>query len=183
MRFETTTHRGYGIAIRRVKSLSPAEKRARLQVTLEKFPEHSKEREELIVAAVARGAIDPPEWTTIVSNYQGRRAEVEVTNDALTILGVRFDVTAEGAQRIAGRKGLIVNVGKHWVLTNRITEKNNLAANYGWFMKGRRPIQTVGTRHDTAHTDYSQVLRLAKPMIRVDGREVDIRRVGRSPEL
>ena len=216
--------------------LSPEEKRTRLQAALEAFPEHSKEREELIVAAVAGGAIDPPEWTTIVSNYQGRRAEIEVTKDALTILGVRFDVTAEGAQRIAdglhailptprllqliweqanvrlepctlpadakmastsrmiehsqcvdqriaGRKGLIVNVGKHWVLTNRISEKRNLAANYGWFVKGRRPIQTVGTRHDTAHTDYSQVLRLVKPMIRVDGREVDIRRVGRSPDL
>ena len=85
--------------------------------------------------------------------------------------------------RIARRKGLIVNVGKHWVLTNRIAEKKNLAANYGWFVKGRRPIQTVGTRHDTAHTDYSQVLRLAKPLIKVDGREVDIRRVGRSPDL
>lgn len=86
-------------------------------------------------------------------------------------------------QRIAGRKGLVVNVGKHWVLTNRISDKRNLAANYGWFMKGRRPIQTVGTRHDTAHTDYSQVLRLVRPVIRVDGREVDIRRVGRSPDL
>jgi hypothetical protein len=223
------------VALSKTK-LGPEAKRARLQTVLEKFPEHSKQREELIVAAVAGGAIDAPEWTTIVSNYQGRRAEIQVTTDALTILGVRFDVTAEGAQRIAdqlqailptprilqliweqadvrlapctlpsdaemastarmivhskcvderiaGRKGLIVNVGKHWVLTNRIATKRNLAANYGWFMKGRRPIQTVGTRHDTAHTDYSQVLRLVRPVIRVDGREVDIRNVGRSPDL
>jgi hypothetical protein len=223
------------IALSQTK-LRPEEKRARFQAVLERFPEQSKQREELIVAAVAGGALDPPEWTTIVSNYQGRRAEIQVTKDALTILGVRFDVTAEGAQRIAdrlhailptprilqliweqadvrlapctlpsdaemastarmiahsqcvdqriaGRKGLIVNVGKHWVLTNRIAGKRNLAANYGWFMKGRRPIQTVGTRHDTAHVDYSQVLRLVKPLIRVDGREVDIRQVGRSPDL
>lgn len=215
--------------------LSPEEKRARLQAMLKSFPGRVQ-REELIVGAVTGGAIDPPEWTTIVSNYQGRRAEIQVTKDALTILGVRFDVTAEGAQgiadelhgilptprilqliweqadvrltpctlpadndmgssarmiehskcvdtRIAGRKGLIVNVGKHWVLTNRISEKKNVAANYGWFMKGRRPIQTLGMRHDTAHTDYSQVLRLVKPMIKVDGREIDIRRVGRSPDL
>jgi len=217
--------------------LSPEEKRARLQAVLEKFPRtHSKEREELLIAAVARGALDPPEWTTITSNYGGRRAELEVTKDALTILGVRFDVTAEGAQRIAdqlhailptprilqlvweqadvrlepctlpadakmastarmvehskcvdqriaGRKGLVANEGKHWVLTNRIAGKTNLAANYGWFIKGRRPIQTVGTRHDTAHTDYSQIVRLVKPVVKVDGREVDIRQVGRSPEL
>ncbi|HSU41866.1 MAG TPA: hypothetical protein VLJ38_19940, partial [Polyangiaceae bacterium] len=204
---------------------------------LDAFPrEHSKEREELIVRAVERGAYDPPEWRTLTSNYKGRRAEIQVSSDALTILGVRIDVTAEGAQRIAdalgtilptprilqliweqadvrldpcnsnpdatmastarmlqhsecvdqriaGRKGMVANEGKHWVLSNRIAGKANIAANYGWFVKGRRPIQTVGTRHDTAHTDYSQIVRLIKPVIKVDGREMDIRQVGRSPEL
>lgn len=218
-------------------ALSQDQKRQQLQAALAKFTtDQVKQREDLIVAAVAQGALDPPEWTTITSYYQGRRAEIDVTKDALTILGVRFDVTAEGAQRIAdqlhailptprvlqliweqadvrlkpctlpadaamastarmiehsscvdrriaGRKGLVANVGKYWVLTNRLAEKRNVAANYGWFVKGQRPIQTVGTRHDTAHTDYSQVLRLIKPTIRVDGREVDIRQVGRSPEL
>jgi hypothetical protein len=213
------------------------EQRARLKTVLEKFPtEHSKEREELIVQAVTRGAYDPPEWTTLTSNYKGRRAEIQVSTDALKILGVRIDVTAEGAQRIAdalgtilptprilqliweqadvriepctsiadakmastarmlqhsecvdqriaGRKGVVANEGKHWVLSNRTAGKEDLAANYGWFIKGRRPIQTVGTRHDTAHTDYSQIVRLVKPMVRVDGREIDIRHVGRSPEL
>jgi hypothetical protein len=218
-------------------TLSRDEKRARLKAVLEKFPaNHSREREDLIVQAVARGALDPPEWTTVTSNYKGRRAQIQVTTDALTILGVRFDVTAEGAQRIAdqlhailptprilqlvweqapvriepctlppdekmastarmiqhsdcvdrrigGRTGMVANEGKHWVLSNRIAGKDNLAANYGWFMRGRRPVQTVGTRHDTAHTDYSQILRLVKPIINVDGREIDIRHVGRSPEL
>lgn len=217
--------------------LSSDEKRARLSAVLEKFPsQHSKEREELLLGAVARGALDPPEWTTITANYKGRRAQIQVTTDALTILGVRFDVTAEGAQRIAdqlravlptprilqliweqadvrlepctlpadakmastarmiqhsecvdqriaGRTGMVANEGKHWVLTNRIAGKENLAANYGWFVKGRRPVQTVGTRHDTAHTDYSQIVRLVKPIMKVDGRDVDIRHVGRSPEL
>ena len=218
-------------------TLSREEKRARLTAVLEKFPAtHSREREDLIVQAVARGALDPPEWTTITSNYKGRRAQIQVTTDALTILGVRFDVTAEGAQRIAdqlhailptprilqlvweqaavriepctlppdekmastarmvqhsdcvdrkiaGRAGMVANEGKHWVLSNRIAGKDNLAANYGWFMRGRRPVQTVGTRHDTAHTDYSQILRLVKPIVNVDGRDIDIRHVGRSPEL
>jgi hypothetical protein len=218
-------------------ALSADEKRARLKTVLDKFPtEHGKKREELIVQAVARGAYDPPVWTTITSNYKGRRAEIQVSTDALKILGVRVDVTAEGAQRVAdslgtilptprilqliweqadvriepctstadahmattarmiqhsecvdqrvgGRKGMVANEGKHWVLSNRTAGKENLAANYGWFLKGRRPIQTVGTRHDTAHTDYSQIVRLVKPMMRVDGREIDIRHVGRSPEL
>ena len=81
-------------------------------------------------------------------------------------------------ERIAGRKGMVANEGKHWVLTNRIAGKENLAANYGWFIKGRRPVQTVGTRHDTAHTDYSQIVRLVKPIMNVDGRDIDIRHVG-----
>lgn len=217
--------------------LTPEQKRERLRTALEKFPkDHSKEREELLLGAVAKGALDPIQWTTITSNYRGRRAEIQVTTDALTILGVRFDLTAEGAQRIAdelhailptprilqliweqadvrlqpctlpadaqmastarmiqhsacvderiaGRKGMVANEGKHWVLTNRIAGNKNLAANYGWFVKGRRPIQTVGTAHDTAHTDYSQIVRLVKPIVKVDGREIDIRHVGRSPEL
>jgi hypothetical protein len=217
--------------------LGPDERRKRLKAVLEKFPaEHSKEREELIVQAIDRGAYDPPEWTTITSNYKGRRARIQVSTDALTILGVRVDVTADGAQRIAdklgtvlptprilqliweqaevriepcnstpdakmastarmiehsecvdkriaGRKGMVANEGKHWVLSNRIAGKENLAANYGWFIKGRRPVQTVGTRHDTAHTDYSQIVRLVKPTMKVDGRDVDLRHVGRSPEL
>ena len=43
---------GQLIALSKTK-LGPEEKRARLQTPLEKLPEHSKEREELIVAAVA----------------------------------------------------------------------------------------------------------------------------------
>ncbi|HEX5100228.1 MAG TPA: hypothetical protein VFV94_12040, partial [Polyangiaceae bacterium] len=217
--------------------LSQEAKHARLAAVLAKFPaDHIKEREELLVQAVAKGAYDPPEWTTITANFRGRRAELQVSTDALTILGVRIDVTADGAQRIAdllgtvlptprivqliweqatvridpctlpadekmattarmiehsecvddqlgGRKGLVANEGKHWVLTNRVAGNGKLAANYGWFVKGRPPIQTVGTHHDTGHTDYSQIMRLVKPKLRVDGREVDLQRVGRSPEL
>ncbi|HWP09447.1 MAG TPA: hypothetical protein VNN72_27085, partial [Polyangiaceae bacterium] len=210
---------------------------ARLAAVLAKFPaDHIKEREELLVQAVAQGAYDPPEWTTVTTTFKGRRAEIQVSTDALTILGVRIDVTADGAQRIAdllgtvlptprivqliweqatvridpctlpadekmattarmiehsecvddqlgGRKGLVANEGKHWVLTNRVAGNSKLAANYGWFVKGRPPIQTVGTHHDTGHTDYSQTMRLVKPTLRVDGREVSMQRVGRSPEL
>ena len=217
--------------------LSPEAKRAGFAALLEKFPpDHIKEREELFVRAVARGAYDPPEWTTVTANFKGRRAEVRVSVDALTILGVRIDVTADGAQRIAdllgtvlptprilqliweqatariepctlpadllmassarmiehsacvdqriaGRKGLVANEGKHWVASTRTAGKEHLAANYGWFIKGRRPIQPIGTRHDTAHTDYSQIMRLVKPELNVDGRELDIRHAARSPEL
>jgi hypothetical protein len=51
--------------------------------------------------------------------------------------------------RLGGRPGLAANVGKNWVLTNRLESETDMAANYGWFRRGQRPIQTIGTRHDT----------------------------------
>jgi hypothetical protein len=86
-------------------------------------------------------------------------------------------------ERIAGRSGLAVNVGKHWVLTNALDRESGMAANYGWFRRGQRPIQTVGTRHDKVYADYSQIVRLVHPTVNVDGRDMDIRAVGRSQEL
>jgi hypothetical protein len=86
-------------------------------------------------------------------------------------------------QRIEGRSGLAANVGKDWVLTNALDRESGMAANYGWFRRGQRPIQTVGTRHDKVYADYSQIVRLVHPLVNVDGRNVDIRAVGRSQEL
>ena len=86
-------------------------------------------------------------------------------------------------ERIAGRSGLAANVGKDWVLTNALDRESGMAANYGWFRRGQRPIQTVGTRHDKVYADYSQIVRLVNPTVNVDGRDMDIRAVGRSQEL
>jgi hypothetical protein len=85
--------------------------------------------------------------------------------------------------RLKGRPGLAANVGKNWVLTNTLEREAGMAANYGWFRRGRRPIQTVGTRHDKVYADYSQIVRLVDPIVNVDGRDMDIRTVGRSHEL
>ena len=75
-----------------------------------------------------------------------------------------------------GSGGIVADVGKDWVISNAIlTSKTpNAAANYSWHFKGQpakgseasvslpgiRVFQGVGTRHDWAHTDYSQVVRL-----------------------
>jgi hypothetical protein len=76
-----------------------------------------------------------------------------------------------------GTSGIVATVGKDWVLSNAIlTSKTpNAAANYGWQFKGQpgkgseasaslpgvRVYQGVGTKHDWAHADYSQIVRLA----------------------
>ncbi|RLB63549.1 MAG: hypothetical protein DRI90_06635 [Deltaproteobacteria bacterium] len=217
------------------------QKREAAEALLAKLPEeHGAARQSLLLGLVRRQIYDEPRWVTLTTRFRGHTAEIEVSADALRLHGIRFDLTAEGAQqvadmlgtilptpfileliweqadiqlepctlpadakmatttrmirhsrcvdeKIAGRQGLVANVGKHWVLSNRLGEpagkRRNVAANFGWFRHGRRPIQTVGTVHDTAHTDYSQVVRLIKPMIQVNGHPMHIRHVGSSHEL
>ncbi len=85
--------------------------------------------------------------------------------------------------KLDARAGLVANVGKDWVLTNRLAAQPGRAANYGWFRSDGRPIQPLGLAHDVHHVDYSQVLRLVRREMEVDGREMDIEAVGRHPEL
>jgi peptidoglycan hydrolase-like protein with peptidoglycan-binding domain len=86
-------------------------------------------------------------------------------------------------EKVRGRPGLVENVGKHWVLSNALEGKPGVAANYGWFRPNGVPIQTLGTRHNLHHVDYSQVVRLVRRDLVVDGRVRDIEDVGRDPTL
>jgi hypothetical protein len=87
------------------------------------------------------------------------------------------------------KPGLVANVGKDWVLSNKLSGKRTLAANYGWHTKSKPnpknpssgPFrcraggyiwQNIGTRHDIKHVDYSQVVRLMSEDIVVDGKFV-----------
>jgi hypothetical protein len=90
----------------------------------------------------------------------------------------------------AGRAGLTENVGKHWVLTNRLAGAGNRAANYGWFdasapraSGAHRVWQTLGLAHDADHVDYSQVVRLVRRRCLVDGDERDLLDVMCDPDL
>lgn len=92
---------------------------------------------------------------------------------------------------VAGRKGLIENVGKHWVLTNKLLSSPGKAANYGFFSakapyvstSGLRMWQTLGTAHNGSHVDYSQVLRLVRGDVLVDGKTLLFKDVATSPTL
>jgi N-acetyl-anhydromuramyl-L-alanine amidase AmpD len=89
--------------------------------------------------------------------------------------------------------GLLSNVGKHWVISNRLLQKPvTTAANYGWFdenapyrsASGLKCWQPLSTAHNDAHTDYSQVQpRLVRKTMVVDGQERSIIDVGNDPEL
>jgi len=93
----------------------------------------------------------------------------------------------------ADQRGLLGNIGKHWVITNRLLQKPvGTAANYGWFdasapyvsASGLRLWQPLSTAHNDGHVDYSQVQpRLVHTSMLVDGEERSIFDVGRDPEL
>lgn len=80
-------------------------------------------------------------------------------------------------------RGIVSSVGKDWVITNRLVDRPDRAANYGWHTPAGRPIQSVGLAHSIGHTDYSQVMRPVQRRCLVDGAPADLRDVLRSPEL
>lgn len=94
---------------------------------------------------------------------------------------------------VAGREGLIDNVGKIWAITGKVLVKVGLAANYGWYVSGgglraasawARPVlQSVGYAHNTQHVDYSQTIRLMKRTMVVDGEEINVTDCLSNPEL
>jgi hypothetical protein len=91
---------------------------------------------------------------------------------------------------VAVRAGLTRNVGKSWVLSDRL-KTASAAANYGWYAaaapytswSGRRMWQTLGTRHNTQHVDYSQTLVFLRNTLEVDGVERSLFEVMRDSEL
>lgn len=70
---------------------------------------------------------------------------------------------SQAAKRVvdarAGAHGppqLLADPGKVWVIAADL--RGNVAVNYGWQRVNNRPWQSEGRRHDTAHSDYSQIL-------------------------
>jgi hypothetical protein len=96
---------------------------------------------------------------------------------------------------IQGRPGLVENVGKNWVLTNKLVGHPGRAANYGWFDTSapyssgpnghgkHRLWQPLGLAHDLNHVDYSQTVRLVHPRCLLDGRVAAIANVLRDARL
>jgi hypothetical protein len=103
------------------------------------------------------------------------------------------DAVASHSRKVdsLARLPLVANAGKDWVLTNGYKSRLGSAANYGWFdpaapyisSSGLRLWQQLGFAHNADHVDYSQVLRLVHPKVKVDGTELDFRYVAKDPVL
>lgn len=90
-----------------------------------------------------------------------------------------------------GSRGVLVgNVGKHWVLTNKNIGSTKVR-NYGWYTEGwgnisasgKRMIQTLGAAHNSRHVDYSQVVRLVKNEVEINGEMRTFEEVAVHPQL
>lgn len=93
---------------------------------------------------------------------------------------------------VGGESGLIGNVGKSWSLANGLLTHPGMAMNYGLFTRSSkhlsvtgkfRVIQQPGYRHNLAHYDYIQNLRLISRSCIVDGQTIDLWDVYESPSL
>jgi hypothetical protein len=85
----------------------------------------------------------------------------------------------------AGRKlgELVAGIKKDVVVSNRLAEKPNRVAIYGWHKLDGKPIQPLTIVHANHYVDYSHGVRLVKRTVTVDGRPRDVRHVLHDPDL
>ena len=63
------------------------------------------------------------------------------------------------------------------MVTNRLDEKPNRVAIYGWHKLDGKPIQPLTIVHVNWYVDYSHGVRLMKRTVMVDGKPRDVRHV------
>ncbi|HYO07428.1 MAG TPA: hypothetical protein VER17_00520, partial [Tepidisphaeraceae bacterium] len=96
---------------------------------------------------------------------------------------IEHDVIIE--RQRAGRPlgELVAGHKKDVVISNRLKEKPNKVAIYGWHQRDGKPIQPLYVGHAERYVDYSHGVRLVNQRCTVDGKETTIEAVLRDPEL
>ncbi len=95
----------------------------------------------------------------------------------------------EHHRRIEAQRGLrepgelVVGTKKDVVLSNRLLEKPNRVAIYGWHRTGGKPIQPLTIVHHSGYVDYSHGVRLVKQCVWVDGEHHRLEDLLRNPVL
>jgi len=155
-----------------------------------------------LVRFAARVPIEPQTQTP--DAYMAYTSRMVKHSAAVTDAILKFTSGAENAATLEtiadGSIGIVADVGKDWVLSNKLANDQNLAANYGWHTKqapnpaypqngpykcqaGGYMWQTLGTAHNAAHVDYSQVVRLMAKRMVVDNRVMTFEEVASDSEL
>jgi hypothetical protein len=81
-------------------------------------------------------------------------------------------------QRNGSKLGALVSgIKKDVVLSNRLDERPNRVAIYGWHKLDGKPIQPLNVSHVSWYVDYSHGVRLIKRGIEIDGKPRDLKLV------
>jgi hypothetical protein len=87
-------------------------------------------------------------------------------------------------QRRGNQPGLLVaGIKKDIVLTNRLLERANRVAIYGWHQADGKPIQPLYVGHRDTYVDYSHGVRLMSQELIVDGHLRKLAEIIRDPAL
>jgi hypothetical protein len=78
---------------------------------------------------------------------------------------------------------LVAGIKKDVVITNRLKEKPNRVAIYGWHRLNGQPIQPLYTGHVSTYVDYSHGVRLVRKAMRADGELTTVDAVLADPGL
>lgn len=78
---------------------------------------------------------------------------------------------------------LIAGIKKDVVISNRLKEKPNKVAIYGWHKLDGKPIQPLYAGHADHYVDYSHGIRLVKREMTVDGKTMSVEDVLKDPNL
>ncbi len=78
---------------------------------------------------------------------------------------------------------LVAGDKKDIVISNRLTEKPDRVAIYGWHLLNGKPIQPLTTVHGKTYVDYSHGVRLVRDEMVVEGKKWRVRGVMESPQL
>jgi hypothetical protein len=78
---------------------------------------------------------------------------------------------------------LVAGHKKDIVITNRLKEKPNRVAIYGWHKRDGKPIQPLYIGHRDFYVDYSHGVRLIKQECTVNGNTMEIVDVLKDPKL
>jgi hypothetical protein len=97
----------------------------------------------------------------------------------------RHNALIEAQRARAGKPlgALVSGVKKDVVVTNRLGERPNRVAIYGWHRSDGGPIQPLTIVHRDTYVDYSHGVRLIRREVMVDGRPRDVRHVLHAADL
>jgi hypothetical protein len=90
---------------------------------------------------------------------------------------VQHDRMIEKLRSGAALGELVSGIKKDVVLSNRLEERPNRVAIYGWHTPDGKPIQPLNVAHVAWYVDYSHGARLIKRQVEVDGQPQDLHRM------